>query len=182
VESRSGKSTRGSLFGRVAGLEGQRTVQLWKFIDIGSCLQAVDGGRSGLGVALMIAVVTIIAGGLAVLLWKSARGGGPQQTLAWAATLTWTLLLNVYVPMYDSILVAVAVVLTLGAVKEMHWSAGTRWTAFVSFLIFAASWVTLPIAMKHGIQLLSLALAVLGFAQLYLLYRMNRAPAMLEAR
>jgi hypothetical protein len=36
--------------------------------------------------------------------------------------------------------------------------------------------------MKHGIQLLSLALAVLGFAQLYLLYRMNRAPAMLEAR
>jgi hypothetical protein len=171
-----------ALFGRVAGLEGQRTVQLWKFIDIGSCLQAVDGGRSGLGVALMIPVVTIIAGGLAVLLWKSARGGGPQQTLAWAATLTWTLLLNVYVPMYDSILVAVAVVLTLGAVKEMHWSAGTRWTAFMSFLIFAASWVTLPIAMKHGIQLLSLALAVLGFAQLYLLYRMNRAPAMLEAR
>jgi hypothetical protein len=170
-----------ALFGRVAGLEGQRTVQLWKFIDIGSCLQAVDGGRSGLGWALLIPVVAIIAGGLAVLLWKSARGGGPQQSLAWAATLTWTLLLNVYVPMYDSILVAIAVVLTLGAMEQMDWSTATRWTVLVSFTILAASWVTLGIAMKHGIQLLSIALAMLGLAQIYLLYRTNRSAVIVEA-
>jgi hypothetical protein len=170
-----------AMFGRVAGLNGQRTVQLWKFIDIGSCLQAVDGGRSGLGIALLIPIVAVVAGALAILLWKSARGGGPAQSLAWAATLTWTLLLNVYVPMYDTVLVAIAVVLTLGAVDELGWSSPMRWMTLLSVLIFAASWVTYPIAMKHGIQLLSIALALLGLAQLYLLYRMNRRPALLVA-
>jgi hypothetical protein len=170
-----------AMFGKVAGLNGQRTVQLWKFIDLGSCLQAVDGGHSGLGLAVLVPVAGVVAGVLAVLLWKSARGGSPAQSLAWAATLTWTLLLNVYVPMYDSVLVAIAVVLTLGAVDELRWSTAMRCMALLSVLIFAVSWVTYPIAMKHGIQLLSIALAMLGSAQLYLLYRTNRKPALLAA-
>jgi hypothetical protein len=170
-----------ALFGRAAGLQGQRTVQLWKFVDIGSCVQAVEGGRSGLALAFLIPVITIVAGALALLLWKSARGGRAQQSLAWAATLTWTLLLNVYVPMYDSILVAVALVLTLGAVENMHWSGATRWMTLMCLAIFAVSWVTYSIAMKHGVQLLSITLAGLGFAQLYLLYRANRATEMVEA-
>jgi Glycosyltransferase family 87 len=164
-----------AMFGRVAGLEGQRTVQLWKFIDIGSCLQAIGGARNGMGMFFLVPVVTVVVAGLAVLLWRSARSGGPAQTLAWAATLTWTLLINVYVPMYDSVLVAVAVVLTLGAIDEMHWNAAMRWMALLSIAIFSTSWVTYPIAMNHGIQVLSIALAVLGSAQLYLLYRSNRA-------
>jgi hypothetical protein len=162
-----------ALFGRVAGLNGQRTVQLWKFIDIGSCLQAIDGGRSKLGLALLIPIATVVLASLAFLLWKSAKCGQPAQALAWAATLTWTLLLNVYVPMYDSVLVGVAVVLTLGAVKELEWSAAMRWTALLGIAVFAVSWVSLDLAMHHGIQLLSIALATLGLAQLYLLNKAN---------
>jgi len=170
-----------SLFGKVAGLDGKRTVQLWKFIDIGSCMQAVDGGRSRLGLAILIMATTVILVGLAVLLWKSASGGKAAQSLAWAATLTWTLLLNIYVPMYDSVLLAIAVVLTLGAVKELEWNAATRWMTLLCVSISAVSWVSLEFAKRHDIQFLSIVLAVLGFAQLYLLYRANRWQATQEA-
>jgi hypothetical protein len=63
----------------------------------------------------------------------------------------------------------------------MHWSGATRWMTLMCLAIFAVSWVTYSIAMKHGVQLLSITLAGLGFAQLYLLYRANRATEMVEA-
>jgi hypothetical protein len=166
-----------ALFGRVAGLNGQRTVQLWKFVDIGSCLQAIDGGHSKLGRYILAPTVAMVLAALAVLLWKSAKSGKPAQALAWAATLTWTLLLNVYVPMYDSVLVAVAVVLTLGAVKEMQGGAALNRMTVLCISIFAVSWVSLDVAMHHGIQLLSIAFAVLGLAQLYLMRIANRVQA-----
>ena len=108
---------------------------------------------------------------LADLLRRSARVGRPAQNLAWAATLTWTLLVNVYVPIYDAVLVAISVVLTLGAMKELRrsWEAG--WVVALSVVMVAASWDTSAIAEKHGVQVLSILLAVLGVAQLYLLWR-----------
>jgi uncharacterized membrane protein len=107
-------------------------------------------------------------------LYKSAAGERPEQYLAWAVTLTWTLLLNVYVPTYDSVLVAIAVILTLGALRDMAWSTASGWIIFLSVLIFLSSWVTEAIAQRHGIQLLSILIAVLGFAQLYLLHQLVR--------
>ena len=52
------------------------------------------------------------------LLHRSAAAGNAAQNLAWAMTLTWTLIMNVYVPVYDTLLIAVAVTLTIGALKE----------------------------------------------------------------
>ena len=120
---------------------------------------------------MLISVTGTIATGLAVLLWKSANSGRPAQSLAWAATLTWTLLLNVYVPVYDAVLATIAVVLTMGALRELGWRVATRWTIFLSVFICAASWETDAIAESHGIQLLSVMLAVLGLGQLYMLRR-----------
>jgi hypothetical protein len=163
-----------SVFNRVVGLNGPRVFELSKFIEIGSFLQAIAGGHSRVVSTILIPVAATIATGLAFVLWKSAPGGRSAQSLAWASTVTWTLLLNVYVPLYDSVLVAIAVVLTLGAAKDLQWRAATRWITFLSALIFATSWVTYDIAKRHGVQLISISLAALGFAQLYMLYRVNR--------
>jgi hypothetical protein len=107
-----------------------------------------------------------------VLLYKSAAGERPEQYLTWAVTLTWTLHLNIYVPTYDSVLLTIAVILTLGALRDMAWSTASGWIVFLSVLIFLSSWVTEGIAQRRGIQLLSILIAVLGFAQLYLLHRL----------
>jgi hypothetical protein len=86
----------------------------------------------------------------------------------------WNLLLNIYVPMHDSILVVVAVALTLGAIKELDWGAAIDWIGSLSVLIFAVSWVSYEIARSYRIQLLSIAFAVLGLEQLYLSFRVIR--------
>ena len=44
----------------------------------------------------------------------------------------------------------------------------------LSVLIFLTSWLTEGIAQRHGIQLLSIWIAVLGCAQLYLLHKLVR--------
>jgi len=161
-------------FGHSAGLRDQSALQLWKYIDFVSSSYAIPGGRSRAGVAILICLTSTIAPGLAVLLWKSVASSRPAQYLAWAATLTWTLIVNVYVPIYDSVLVTIAVVLTLGALEDLEWSVATGWITFLSLLIFAVSWKTEVLAKSHGIQLLSIFLAALGLGQLFILYRVNR--------
>jgi hypothetical protein len=129
----------------------------------------------------LIAGAVLIA--LAILGWKSARFGGSERRLVWAAAVTWTLLVNAYVPIYDADLAAIALVLTLGSLKEPEWKPSQSWIVLLAVLIEATSWITVGFATKHGVQLLSIALALLGVAQVYLLYRMifRSAPRELAA-
>jgi len=158
-------------FGKAAGLDGQSVLFLRQFIDLRSFLQAAWGGWSTTELVILIPVACMVAAELAVLLWRSATGGRPVQSLAWAATLTWTLLLNVYVPVYDSILVSVAAVLTLGALRNLKWSAAAGWITFLLVSISLGSWELDSIAARNRIQFLPILLAILGVAQLYLLRR-----------
>ncbi len=156
-------------FGHLTGLGGASRLQLWKYLDLSSFFSALSGGRSGVGTALLICV-SVSASVLATLLWKSASGGRAAQWLAWAATLTWTLLLNVYVPIYDSVLVVIAIALTLGALRDLGQSIAAEWTTFLAVILFAVSWKTESFAKLHGVQPLTLILATLGSLQLLFLY------------
>jgi len=100
------------------------------------------------------------------------------QNLAWASTLTWTLLLNVYVPIYDSVLAVIAIILTLGALKRLQLGAAMGWAVFLSMLIFAVSWITVSMALSHQVQLLSILLGMLGLGQLVLLSRAIRPKSL----
>jgi hypothetical protein len=164
-------------FGKFAGVGGHSSVNLSRYIDCSSVSHAIPGGRSTPGLAVLAVAVAAVATALAVLLWKSVGAGRPVQQLAWAATLTWTMILNVYVPLYDSILVVVAIVLTLGALKTLQWRVANGWIGFLSFLIFAGAFVTETIAKDHGVQILSLLFASLGIAQLFLLHLAIRHDA-----
>jgi hypothetical protein len=161
------------LFGQLTGMNGQSALLLYKYVDLNSFLQAIFGGRTMAATAILIAITALVTATAAVLLWKSAEGSKAVQSLAWGATITWTLLLNVYVPMYDSVLVVIAAMLTLGAVKELKWDAAVKWSIAVSVMVFAVSWVTYDFAQAHCVQLLSIAFAILGITQLYFLYRVT---------
>jgi hypothetical protein len=161
------------LFGQLTGMNGQSALLLYKYVDLNSFLQAIAGGRTEAATLILIAITVAVSGTAAVLLWRSAKGGSAAQSIVWAATLTWTLLLNVYVPMYDSVLIVIAAILTLGAMKELKWDAAVRWITALSMMVFAVSWVTYDFAQAHRVQLLSVAFAVLGIIQLILLYRVT---------
>jgi len=159
-------------FSRVAGISGHSTLQLWQFVDLNSFSSAAAGGRTRIGSAILIGAAGTIAAWLAYLLWKSKGLGIAQEQLAWAATLTWTLLINVYVPMYDCLLVVIALILTLSALEKLGWNR--NWMVLLSVVIFACSWITEAFARHHGIQVMSLLLLILGLAQLFCLQSLTR--------
>jgi Glycosyltransferase family 87 len=170
------------LFGQVSRTEGRSALLRWQFVDLNSLSYAVPGGRSELGLAILIGVAIIALLWLATLLWKSSAGSKQVQSLTWATVLTWTLVLNVYVPIYDSILLTVALLLALGALRELGLNHADGWFASLAVLIIAVSWMTGPIAKSHGIQLLTILLFALGLWQAVQLHRAMQTPAIVPAR
>lgn len=161
-------------FGQASGIGAATHLRLWQYLDLHSSFTAVPGGASTIGLIVLACAVSAGVVALALLLWKSANRTRETEWLAWAATLTWTLLLNIYVPIYDSVLVVIAVVLTLGALRDLKWSKAAEWAVLLSLVVFAVSWKTEAFAQAHKIQLLTLALLILGTAQLIFLRRATR--------
>jgi hypothetical protein len=157
---------------RLAGVHGQSALKLEKYLDFSSVSHMIPGGRTTAGLIFLFALAIVIGVVLGFIVWKSRKKPRPAQWLAWAAVLTWTLMLNIYVPIYDSVLVVLAVILTLGALCDLRWSRAAEWTTFLAVLIFAVSWIAEPVAKAHGIQLLTVVLSLFGSAQLYFLRRM----------
>lgn len=154
--------------------QGQYTLQLWEYVDFHSFSYAVPGGRSVVALALLSGLSIVIALALAASLWRSARATPPVQDLAWAATITWTLLLNLYVPVWDSTLCVIAILLTLRAFRDLDQARLVGWIVFLALLIFAVSWNLVAKSNRHGSQMMMFLLFVLGWVQLYWLYRTTR--------
>jgi hypothetical protein len=171
-----------SSFGQAAGLGSHSYLQLWKYVDFHSFTLALPGGSSRPATIILSGLIAIIAIWLVALLWRSAKADRPAQDLAWAATLTWSLLLNVYVPIYDTVLVVLAILLTLTALRDLESSAVTRWTVLLALTIFGISWIAIPSAKVHGIQWLTPLLTILGLVQLQLLRRATRQTSLRNER
>lgn len=146
-----------------------------QFIDLNSLSYGISGGRSMFALAALAVVAIATSAWLASLLWRSHTLGRPGQALVWATTLTWTLLLNLYVPMYDSVLAVIAAALTLGALKDLGWVDALRWVEFIAVLIFAVAWITEPIARRCGIQPLTILLFLFGVMQFVLMGNLYRS-------
>jgi hypothetical protein len=163
-----------STFAGTAGINGVSIVKRWQYIDFNSFSYAIPGGRTRLGLAILIATMLCITAWLIALLRRSAGGDGAAQKLAWAVTVTWTLLLNVYVPIYDTILIAVAVPLTLSALGDLGCRKAAGWVSLLAVGVFAISISTEGFARIHGIQPLTILLLLLGLGQAILLERAVR--------
>jgi hypothetical protein len=157
------------VFSQFVGFKGQSTYDLSMYVDIKSFMQAVSGGWSRTELVFFMALAIAMAALLAVLFWNSAKGGRPAQSIAWATALTWTLLLNIYVPVYDSALLAIAAVLALGALRELEWKTAMGWMSFLAVFTGVVSWELETIAQSKGVQFLPILLAVFGLGELYIL-------------
>jgi hypothetical protein len=97
--------------------------------------------------------------------WKSRGAGRPVRSLVWATTLTWTLVLNLYVPFYDCILVVLSLIATAAVLKDLGDLRSGRLLTILSILIVALSWIALPIAEASGFQILTVLFVLLGILQ-----------------
>lgn len=163
-------------FQHSSGVNGNSKLRHWQFVDLNSLSFGIPGGRSAVALAILAAAAIAVLLWLAFLLWMSSRASLPAQSLVWATTLTFTLILNIYVPIYDSVLVVIAVALTIGALRQLAWTEATRWTVFTALLIFAVAWFTGPVSRRYGIQPLTLLLFLFGLLQLTLLKALCATP------
>jgi hypothetical protein len=157
-----------------SGWNGASFLRLGKYVDLTSFSSLLPGGRSRLGVAVLIACFCSVAGMLLTTWWKSRGSGKPVSTLVWAATLTWMLVVNIYVPMYDTVLIVLSLILTAGVLKDLRNGSLDRWFALLAVTLYASYWVTERIADAVGVQVVTIVLCAIGTFQLVVLNRIGR--------
>ncbi|HEU5118530.1 MAG TPA: glycosyltransferase family 87 protein, partial [Isosphaeraceae bacterium] len=91
--------------GTTGKLEGFR---LWKLVDLNSFWKQLLDHETNLPQVLFLASICVPLLILAHKWWRSGRFDDDRRKLLWASTLTWTLLANLYVGIYDSILIVLA--------------------------------------------------------------------------
>lgn len=159
-------------FVHATGTSRAARVNPWSFIDIYSVSSMAPGGRTEIGKAMLAVAVLTIVLLIGSLFAQSAVRRRRAEKITWAVTLTWTMLINVYVPTYDTVLVVIAFVLTLGALRDVGLEKSTSWFVLLGLLIFGFSAITESIAGEYKVQPLSILLLILGSSQLFMLRRL----------
>jgi hypothetical protein len=125
-----------------------------KYVDILAFSHLLFANWPRMADLASIAVAVIALSWLARAWWRSE--GGAMDRPLWAATLCLTLVVNPYVPIYDSILAVIAVALAVSLCQAA--SAGQAWL----LLLYMIPWVTQSFAEFLHLQLLTVALAAFG--------------------
>jgi hypothetical protein len=147
------------LLGFASAAVGTHTVfTLSKYVDINTFWRLLLGGQTRVGTALSLAVSVVGFVWLSASWWRWRRRGGSTDLL-WSATLVWTLVGGAYTAIYDTILIVPAVILMAGAVRDNR-----QFESLVALVgaIYAAAFVTQPVAGAIGFQVFTPLLTVMG--------------------
>jgi hypothetical protein len=140
----------------------------WKYVDINSFFRLLVGNYPYLRWAMTAAAFLFGLPFLVRFWWKSG-GERKDKDLAWALTITWTLVLNLYVGIYDSTLVVLSLLLTTEVLyrrkdNDRLWLPASY--KVMLLLVYVVPWVTQPIARLTSVQTYTVVLALLGSWQL----------------
>ncbi len=157
-------------FGQGAAKVQTRTFkEVWKYVDVwsffSSGFQRFPRDASWLAQPILLGLAISAAAFLAWMWWKSAAAAPPAGLLVWATTLTCTLVLNVYVPIYDCVLVLIGAILTAGVLKNTPRSRLHTVFAVGWLMLFASSWITTDTAEAYGVQIITVILMAFGVVQ-----------------
>ena len=159
-----------------SGAEGQTILILNKYADLMSFSAMLPGGRARLVGGLLVLFALLMMAALLLAWWRARGAGNSYTTVLWVTTLTVSLLLNVYVPAYDTILAVLALIVTGCVVRRL----GSRrlWIAFhvLWVLLLAAGFAYTYVAERTQVQILTPVLAAIAAYQLYVLHRIRKSP------
>jgi len=147
---------------------------LSEYVDINSFLRMATGGSGRLALGGLALVGAGIVPWLAKI-WRDAREGDPATLgLGWASTLTWTTVLNLYVPAYDTPIILSGIVLMVQWLYRVNREAVPMALRILLVLLYVAPWIPL-LPIGYGTarwQPYTLVLVALGSYQL----RLTRGP------
>jgi hypothetical protein len=164
-----------------ASTAGAGVLKSWKYVDVNSFSRLLFGDHLYLRWGLIGAALLVVLPRLATAWWKADREADDQRHLIWALTITWTLVTNIYLGIYDVTLVILSVVLATGVFyrdAKQNWGALDPRYKLLLLSLYLAPWITQPVAWLSRVQLLTVVLALFGAYQLHRLGdRVDLIPA-----
>lgn len=148
---------------------GDLEIRTWKYVDFHNCLKLVLGTHTSFLLPMLITMAIVPLTVLARLWRMVDRHDNKYRRLLWAVTLTWIPLLNVYVGIYDSILIVQGLYVTANSICSSPKSRAPMidsGLAHLMFLIACSAWLNQFVAAKSGIPIYSILLTILGLWQM----------------
>ncbi len=137
-----------------------------KYVDLNSFFTVLLGGsplERGIATIATCAAFLILARNW----WRARHQGHEVQRYLWAATITWTMMINIYVPVYDTILLVPAAALVARSLAEADKREQAGLQVWL-ILLWLVPWLTQSWADYLRLQILTVALAGLGYWALQL--------------
>lgn len=153
----------------------QSGLKSWKYVDINSFFRLLTGQHAYLRWALTATAYAAIFPVLLLTWLRTERGAELKDTLMWATTITWTLVANIYLGIYDSALVLLSgllVVHTTFRLREKNSEVFSPILKLMLFMLHTVPWITQPVARLMGVQVFTLVLAGFGMYQISLQKRL----------
>ncbi len=144
-----------------AGEVATRSGDAWhrsKYVDMSAFLHLLLGNNEALTAVLMMVMGVVALGLLGRAWWSVDRLGGNEL---WAATLCFTLVVNAYAPIYDTVL-ALAAVAFVAAKREQRSKEAREAFAVWLLLLYMVPWLTQAFAEFLHLQLITVLLAGFG--------------------
>ncbi len=147
-------------------ISGLRT---WKYVDVNSFFRLLLEGHHYLRWAMVLLTASVVV----PLLLRSWRKVGREMRgdndLLWALTITWTLVFNVHVGIYDTALNVLSGLLVANILyRRVNEGRPALPPAFkyLLLLLYVVPWFTQPIARLTSVQLYTVVLLMFGAYQL----------------
>jgi hypothetical protein len=140
---------------------------LSEYVDLNSFLRMLSGGHPAVALGGLVLVAACVLPCLARL-WAGARDNS-GVALAWASALTWTSVVNLYVGVYDTVVIPLAVVLMVDAVRRQSRASVPTGLLILLASLYVTPWVPpVPVGENRRLQLYTVALVALGVYQIWL--------------
>jgi hypothetical protein len=134
-----------------ARIGGDEIFRTWKFVDLVSFFRMLQHGHTSLGLVFIGATAVTWFG------WLCRQWRHGSSPLMWAATVTTTLVLNVYVGIYDATLGVLGAGLTVDMLLRRNQFDTVARGLLV--LLYLVPWFSQYFARASGVQLYTLVLA-----------------------
>jgi hypothetical protein len=133
----------------------------YRYVDLNAFFRLLPYGRSRAGFSVLAGIVIAAAAALGRLWLRSRNTDRAVRRLVWATTLTLSLVLNIYTPLYDTILVVPAAVLAVAAIREDAWQGWNRLGPAL-FVVYVTPWIAEFCARTFRVQIYTLVLGAFG--------------------
>jgi hypothetical protein len=162
------------LFFKEASTSSVSGLLSWKYVDVNSFFRLLLGGQPQLRWTMTVAAFLVGLPFLFRAWWRSAAEPEIERTSVWAVTITATLVLNLYLGIYDSTLVVLSVLVTTDLLYRRAATSHFQLPScqlplsyqLLLVLLYVVPWITQPLARLTHVQTYTLVLAFLGAWQL----------------